>query len=143
VVYSLQCGLPEHLHDRFRYCRLFICDHIVFRHVVAMTNYLLPSPPVPNTNLIGTISRPPKYYQKSPTTPKVLQKKYTNKRQQKRRTKRQYNLNIIISKNNLPVVLKQPSISYCPNLGIHHPPGSSSSNPLSRTLRPISVQRRY
>jgi hypothetical protein len=37
---------------------------------------------------------------------------------------------------------RQHSISHRPNLGIHYPPGSSSSNPLSRNLRPTSVERR-
>jgi hypothetical protein len=56
---------------------LFVCNHIVFSHVVAMTNYLLPSPPVQNASLMGRIPRPPMYYKKKkkkPTTPKVLQK---------------------------------------------------------------------
>jgi hypothetical protein len=34
---------------------LFLCNHIVFSHVVAMTNYLLPSPPMQNTSLMGRI----------------------------------------------------------------------------------------
>jgi hypothetical protein len=34
---------------------LFVCHHIVFSHVVAMTNYLLPSPPMQNTSLMGRI----------------------------------------------------------------------------------------
>jgi hypothetical protein len=32
-----------------------VCNHIVFSHVVAMTNYLLPSPPMQNTSLMGRI----------------------------------------------------------------------------------------
>jgi hypothetical protein len=34
---------------------LVVCNHIVFSHVVAMTNYLLPSPPMQNTSLMGRI----------------------------------------------------------------------------------------
>jgi hypothetical protein len=44
--------------------------------------------------------------------------------------------------NSHLVVLRQHSIFHRPNLGIHSPPGSSSSEPLSRNLHPIVVERR-
>jgi hypothetical protein len=34
---------------------LFVCNHIEFSHVVAMTNYLLPFPLMQNTSLMGRI----------------------------------------------------------------------------------------
>jgi hypothetical protein len=43
---------------------LFVCNHIVFSHVVAMTNYLLPSPPMQNTSLMGRILWSSKHYKK-------------------------------------------------------------------------------
>jgi hypothetical protein len=33
----------------------FVCNHIVFSHVVAMTNYQLPSPAMQTTSLMGRI----------------------------------------------------------------------------------------
>jgi hypothetical protein len=40
--------LNENLHPSLlkKWLPLFVCNHIVFSHVVAMTNYLLPSPPM-------------------------------------------------------------------------------------------------
>jgi hypothetical protein len=76
-------------------------------------------------------------------TLKALQQKYKNKRKYKPRTK-----NIIQSKSihNLQKLLlycsRQYSISQHPNLGIHYPPRSSSSKPLSQNLYATSVEYR-
>jgi hypothetical protein len=48
---------------------LFVCNHIVFSHVVAITNYLLPSPPMKKHQPDG----------ENPMTLKVLQKNLKNK----------------------------------------------------------------
>jgi hypothetical protein len=76
-------------------------------------------------------------------TLKALQKKYKNKRKQKSRTK------MTIQSKHMREFHKPSSccsrqhcISHRPNLGIHYPPRSSSSKPLSRDLRPTSVGRR-
>jgi hypothetical protein len=57
--------------------------------------------------------------------------------------KTEYNLKNIQNFQKIHrVVLRQRSIFHHPNLGIPYPPGPSSANPLSRNLRPISVERR-
>jgi hypothetical protein len=61
----MQTGTHNHPCKSVACLCLFVCNHIVFSHVVAMTNYLLPSPPVQNTSLMGRIPRPPKYYKKN------------------------------------------------------------------------------
>jgi hypothetical protein len=76
-------------------------------------------------------------------TLKALQKKYKNKRKQKPRTKKTIQSKHIHNfQKPSSCCSRQHSISHRPNLGIHYPPGSSSSNPLSRNLRPTSVERR-
>jgi hypothetical protein len=53
--YEEWCNLVEDSESEDDISFLFVCNHIVFSHVVAMTNYLLPSPPMQNTSLMGRI----------------------------------------------------------------------------------------
>jgi hypothetical protein len=76
----------------------------------------------------------------------TLQALQKNIKQKKTKTKNKKTIQSKYIHNfqkSLSYCSRQHSISHRPNLGIHYPPGSSSSNPLSRNLRPTSVERRH
>jgi hypothetical protein len=102
---------------------LFVC-------IAAMTDYLLPSPPVVYTSLMW----------RNPLSSKALQQETNEKLNQNRKTKNIQDHLFKGSQSVLTLILVNAPTSTS-QFG-HYPPGSSSSRPLSRNLRPISVDRR-